>query len=343
VNDERIVRVLAGSAGPEEVDALRRWRSEAPANDRYVRALERVWAYTAPPPRRPVPAVAITAAILDAAEHGVDAPSRAGARTVEDASGTKGRGAPTYGRWVGMAAALAAVAAGLGRFGLTGPRNASPGWEAGTAAAITAALPDGTLVRVAPGGRLRTLDSSGERRYALEGSAFFAVAHDTRRPFVVEAGGAVVRVVGTRFEIDRTDARVIAAVVEGRVTVAGPGGSVEVGGGAVAIVDGDGPLVVEHPPDLFARLRRPEDALLFQSTPLERVAEEVGRRFGQPVTVEGDTLRTRTVTGWFGPEGFEEVVGALCAVVGAACSIEPGSAALRPRAREVAPTRTRAP
>lgn len=314
MNDELIVRVLSGSADAEEVDALGRWCREAPGHDRYVRDLRGVWAATAPPPPHPVPAAALAATIVATA----GCPS------------TPGR-APAHTRWLGLAAAVAVLFLGVWRSAPWRAGDAFLTWEAGSATSVTATLPDGSLVRVAPGGRLRTLDADGERRYALEGGAFFAVAHDERRPFVIEAGAVVVRVVGTRFEIGRTDAGITTAVLDGRVSVSGPGGTAELGGGALAVFEGEAPPVLERPPDLLARLRRPEDALVFQGTPLARVAEDVARRFRRTVTVEDAALGERRVTGWFGPEDFEAVVGAVCAVVDAACTVSDTSASLRPR------------
>jgi transmembrane sensor len=56
--------------------------------------------------------------------------------------------------------------------------------------------------------------------YLRKGEAHFQVAHDTSRPFLVHAGDAIVRAVGTEFEVRvRPDQHVDVVVNEGRVEV----------------------------------------------------------------------------------------------------------------------------
>ena len=56
--------------------------------------------------------------------------------------------------------------------------------------------------------------------YLRKGEVYFAVAHDQARPFYVHAGDALVRAVGTAFDVRvRDDARVEVIVAEGRVEV----------------------------------------------------------------------------------------------------------------------------
>ena len=56
--------------------------------------------------------------------------------------------------------------------------------------------------------------------YLRKGEAHFQVAHDRSRPFLVHAGDAVVRAVGTAFEVRvLTDQHVDVVVNEGRVEV----------------------------------------------------------------------------------------------------------------------------
>ena len=93
-------------------------------------------------------------------------------------------------------------------------------------------LTDGTLVHLAGGSRLYVSSASAvpgtERRVQLCGTAYFVVAHDPSRPFVVRANAAVVRVTGTRFVVEagtpnrRSTARIpdaIVRVVQGGVRV----------------------------------------------------------------------------------------------------------------------------
>ena len=73
-------------------------------------------------------------------------------------------------------------------------------------APVAVQLEDGSRVELSPRAQLR-LVKNGKREVLLElraGKARFAVAHDRSRPFKIDAGGAQIRVVGTRFELSRS-------------------------------------------------------------------------------------------------------------------------------------------
>ncbi len=81
-------------------------------------------------------------------------------------------------------------------------------------------LPDGSVVDLRPGARVEVDYAGNFRRvHLLAGTAYFAVARDPSRPFVVCAGGVEFRALGTRFAVDLSAARVDLLVTEGRVAV----------------------------------------------------------------------------------------------------------------------------
>lgn len=85
------------------------------------------------------------------------------------------------------------------------------------------ALADGSRVDLNAGAEIAVEFSPGLRRVRLvRGEAFFTVAKDAARPFVVEAGGVAVRAVGTAFAVRFAPERVEVLVTEGRVAVAAP-------------------------------------------------------------------------------------------------------------------------
>lgn len=81
-------------------------------------------------------------------------------------------------------------------------------------------LPDGTKVRLNSMTRLRyPADFTGsERRVELQGEAYFEVAHDARRPFIVRTGRGDITVYGTRFNVtDYADSPFAAVLVSGSI------------------------------------------------------------------------------------------------------------------------------
>ena len=84
-------------------------------------------------------------------------------------------------------------------------------------------LEDGTHVTLEPASRLNFSVEFGvsAREVHLEGEAYFEVARDTLRPFLVHARGVTARVLGTSFRVKafREDKDVVVAVSEGMVKV----------------------------------------------------------------------------------------------------------------------------
>ena len=56
---------------------------------------------------------------------------------------------------------------------------------------------------------------------------------------------------------------------------------------------------------------------------------EVARRYGTAVMVEGDALRGKRISAWFGEEPFADVIGSLCAATDAECTVSDTLAILR--------------
>ncbi len=79
-------------------------------------------------------------------------------------------------------------------------------------------LADGSVATLSSDSRLLVTLSHGERHVDLQqGEAFFAVAKDPSRPFVVSAGGRRVTAVGTRFSVRRDAADLRVVVTQGLV------------------------------------------------------------------------------------------------------------------------------
>jgi len=82
-------------------------------------------------------------------------------------------------------------------------------------------LVDGTVVSMNTRSTLRVSFDKALRRVDLQdGEATFEVAHDTERPFIVEASGKTIRAVGTIFTVRaKSKSNVSVIVTEGRVAV----------------------------------------------------------------------------------------------------------------------------
>jgi transmembrane sensor len=99
----------------------------------------------------------------------------------------------------------------------------------------TVQLADGTIVSAGPNTLMQVDYSKELRRINLtRGEGMFKVTKDPSRPFIVNAGGAIARAVGTRFGVERREDRIRVTVAEGKV----------------AVVRGDQAAALEHAVDL---------------------------------------------------------------------------------------------
>lgn len=160
--------------------------------------------------------------------------------------------------------------------GMTGERYSTNVGEQ-----ISVRLDDGSKVQLNTDSRLRVRFSNAERQLTLErGQAFFDVAHDATRPFIVDAGKAKVRAVGTRFDVRRADHAVDVTLAEGRVEVtptkAGAQGWTLLAGQNIR-VDRDPTVASPSPTDLAAATAWTSGRIFFHDTPLAQAVTEVNR------------------------------------------------------------------
>ncbi|MFD1950350.1 FecR family protein [Sphingomonas arantia] len=117
---------------------------------------------------------------------------------------------------IGVGGAIAAAISGvIGWSSLVGERVATARGEI-----RRLPLADGSVATINTDSDLRVEFVRDTRRIALNrGQAWFQVAKDRQRPFVVDAGLAQVRAIGTAFSVDRTAHGVQVTVTEGVVAV----------------------------------------------------------------------------------------------------------------------------
>lgn len=211
------------------------------------------------------------------------------------------------------ALALAAVAAPL--LALLALRLADPVYATGVGEQRLVRLADGSRVHVNTDSRVRVDFDRGTRRLVLvRGEAFFDVAHDASRPFIVAAGEAEVRALGTRFGVRRSPEGVRVTLLEGVVRVAAEDA-------AAWTLSPNQQLTVR--PDGQGQVRRTDAALstswttgrlYFRSTPLAQAVAEVNRYGERKIELDAATFAARPVSGVFDigdTEGFVRAVTAL--------------------------------
>ena len=180
----------------------------------------------------------------------------------------------------------------------------------------TVPLSDGSNATMSSDSRMQVSLSNGERHIDLQqGEAFFEVAKDPGRPFVVSAGGRQVVAVGTRFAVRRDGADLRVVVTEGTVRMQSEGDAgpqrmptTLLHAGNVALASRRGVLVrtgtvEEAERDLDWR----SGYVTFRDTPLEAAAAEFNRYNARKIVMGDTEVATMRVGGnfrWSNTEAF---------------------------------------
>jgi transmembrane sensor len=237
-------------------------------------------------------------------------------------------------RWHATAALAASVLAGVGAFWIVkvyviqvlGPaplaqsppapslavaliRNASTG--IGERSLLV--LADGSKVTLNTASAVRSDYSGRERRVTLlKGEAFFDVAKDPTRPFIVSAGSRQVIAVGTAFDVRLQDRQIRVTLVEGKVRVitapaaadtnapAQPVSSVNLEAGSALVARDDGAARIEQLDTSRVTSWR-SGKLVFEGETLADVVAEMNRYSREQLVIAEPALQQRMVSGVFEP------------------------------------------
>lgn len=195
-----------------------------------------------------------------------------------------------------LAAGVMAAAVGLGWFGWQyHALNYHEHLQTGLGERRQLELPDGSRLELNGRTHLDVRFSAGQRDVQLrEGEVMFSVAHDSSRPFVVNAGKGKVTVTGTRFDVRRDGQQTLVAVEQGSVRVQGRSESLALlTAGLGAHIDEDGTVTSPYKVDPAAITAWRSGKLVFNDATLAQVAEEVSRYREQPLTVAASVAKLR--------------------------------------------------
>ncbi|MEM9168427.1 MAG: FecR domain-containing protein [Pseudomonadota bacterium] len=223
------------------------------------------------------------------------------------------RPAPRVPLRAAIAAGLACLVVGAGL--LAALSNAEPARTLATArgGSERLALKDGSVLTMNTATTLGIDYSRAERRVSLPaGEAFFDVARNPERPFVVQTPHGDVQVTGTSFNIETDDAGSTISVVSGSVRVRSGvnDGPTLLAGDAVSIApSGAFSPVTDFDPQVELAWR--DGKVRFLNTPLNDVAAELNRYFETPIRIGDASLLALPVTGDFSTRDQSVAVNSL--------------------------------
>lgn len=183
----------------------------------------------------------------------------------------------------------------------------------------TVTLSDGSRVTLNTASTVEVAMSRAERRLRLvRGEALFEVAHDAARPFVVDAGAARFRALGTAFNVRVRPDVVELTVTEGVVAVAAgetevdeiPAARIAAGGGAVVRSGAVAPTALDEQ-HLRQRTAWQDGVLEFDGESLAQVVGEFNRYRRQPIVIGDARLESLRIGGRFEVDEADKFLTAL--------------------------------
>ncbi len=290
-----VARMDAGDWSDADEDLLRAWLDEDPMRQGLLLQLQAHWLALTPP--------------------------SAEVRIEEEGEEQEGEAAsPRWGRR-GVLAGLAAstvLAFGIARW------NQRPA-EYATRMGEIRRLPlsDGSVMTINSGSNLTVTMANKAREVELsQGEAWFEVAKDARRPFVVAAGEVRVRAVGTAFSVRRRETGVEVQVTEGAVETWSDGER----GPHMRLAAGDRAMISSHavidyetgiPSSLDRSLAWRSGMIDLNGRTLADAAEEFNRYNPRQIIIADPRIAREQLDGLFrvnDPEGFAEAVKASLGV-----------------------------
>lgn len=219
------------------------------------------------------------------------------------------RGHP-WPRW-----ALAASAAIALVVVLLGSRNIQ---DSGYGQLSSVTMADGSRIELNSDSRIRISESDTIRQVELlEGEAYFIVAHDPQRPFVVLSKGRRITAVGTQFNVRTRGESTRVGVTEGRVVVQTSPGLFGRGAPQREEVGVDELVLCEQrniePLEAGAEQLKRETAwrdrrLVVDNRPLAEVIEELNHHVPYKLVLMGEQSRNQTVGGVFNLDDPDRII-----------------------------------
>jgi len=339
---EAIARYFAGESSAAEREAVKRWLDAHPDQAEALAALDGATsrlAQVTPPDLDVEAALRRVAERRDAAEVIPIDSRRAAARPAAPAAVPR-----RWQRFAVPAAAAAVLAIGVG---LYRHFEGTPGYTPPSVVQTVATsvgqrdsvrLPDGTRVVLAPESQLIIAAGYGAdvREVELRGEAYFDVVHDEARPFVVRAGGATVRDLGTTFTVRTTSEQgVRVAVTSGLVSLA----STQAAGNSVVLRPGDAGTLAPDGRPLVERggATEPDTAwtrgrLVFDSASIPAIRAELRRWYGIDLHVDS-SFAAYHLSNTFVDESADQVLKVIAESFGAEVERQGNTASLKPASR----------
>ncbi|MBU6340118.1 MAG: FecR domain-containing protein [Bacteroidetes bacterium] len=288
--DVLIAKVLAGEADADEQEFLHQWQSQSPDNQHHFESLQKLWDLSANARTAPRRTVNTEKAL-----------ERVKARLQDQSVPMRSKRGGNMRFWIQAVAACALLIAAFFLLQQIQPGKASE-ITAASDAILVDTLKDGSIVTLNRNSGLTVSShfNKKERRMQLHGEAYFEVAHDQSKPFVIEIQKIEIQAVGTAFNVDNATepGKITVTVTEGKVLVRTPGEQIFLAAGEEVVYDiVQGKLSKNQIPQNPNTLAYKTRAFQFDGTPLGAVVQQMQNAYGVRILLKNKGLENCPLSG----------------------------------------------
>lgn len=181
---------------------------------------------------------------------------------------------------------------------------------------LEVSLPDGSKVYLNRNSELSYSPNPGKtsRNVILKGEAFFEIARDASKPFIIDAGKAQVKVLGTSFNVITNNSKneVEVFVKTGSVLLSDKSGiqNIVLEPGYIGTIDTDIPgKVLNKNPNY---LSWNTDMLEYEGQTLDKVFADLKKVHNIDIAVDDPEIFNRTLTGVFDKQPQDTIIRIIC-------------------------------
>lgn len=298
VNDDVLVKYLLAEASPEERAAVQAWVGKE-ENARYFEHFRLIWEES----QQLAPRVMISE---DAAWQRL----RNRVRGAQPAPLQATRVVPLHKIYRIAAAVIGLVVVSSAAWWMLGSQPRQIALRSGNDT-LRDTLPDGTVITLNKNSeaRYKPAFAGSTREITLEGEAFFEVAQDAQKPFIIHSGDVAVRILGTSLNVKTTQRATEVIVETGRVEVAKETHRVELAAHEMATVTASeaAPVKTSSTDQLYRYYS--DHSFVCDNTPLYKLVDALNDAYNVHIQIANPGLRNLPLTSTFHAAPLDTVLG----------------------------------
>lgn len=304
MSDDLLVKHLTGEANEQEAAEVNQWLQQSEANSRYYEGFIQIWEQS----------LQLAGNVnIDENAAWQKFKQRAEALTQTTAPVRK---MPAYKTVLRIAVAvILIVASGIIGYMVTGVFTANPVTQLAvqtTGNVLSDTLTDGSVVTMNKHSEIKypSAFKGNTREVKLTGEAFFTIAPDKKKPFIIHVNDITITVVGTSFNVRTVNGKTEVIVETGIVKVSNSKEIVQLRPKEKVLADSAVIYTKDTAADRLYNYYRSKE-FVCNNTPLKRLVEILNEAYGSHISIENKALENLPITTVFKEEPLDHIVAVI--------------------------------